>query len=179
MEENQANMSVTEQTTSNDTLDQTNVSQENNGSNQTPPDRTFTRDEVTQILKKRIDRYSNSMYKKYGVKDSAELDSLFEKAKGYDDISRQNSELSEKIAFLSNNINPDRYDDIRTYFKGKGLTFSEDLLKTHLTNHPEWLNKSTVAKPTTVIKVGNESTAKTQSSEKELAKRLYGDDLFD
>ena len=33
MEENQANMSVTEQTTSNDTLDQTNVSQENNGSN--------------------------------------------------------------------------------------------------------------------------------------------------
>lgn len=37
-------------------------------------DRLFTRDEVTVILRRRLDRYQNSIFEKYGVKDSSELD---------------------------------------------------------------------------------------------------------
>ena len=39
-------------------------------------DRLFTRDEVTRILKRRIDRYQNSVFLKYGVKNAQELDKL-------------------------------------------------------------------------------------------------------
>lgn len=148
-----------------------------------PAERTFTRDEVTRILKRRIDRYQNSVFNKYGVKDSTELDALFEKAKGYDDIIKSRDELTEKVAFLGNNINPDRYDDIRTYFKGKGLQFSEDELKRQLETHPEWLNKSSEpekpSKPITTIKVGTGTHSGSPTGEKELAKKIFGDDLFD
>lgn len=148
------------------------------------PDRTFTRDEVTRILKRRIDRYQNNVFTKYGVKDSTELDALFEKAKGYDDIIKSRDELTEKVAFLENNINPERYDDVRTYFKGKGLPFTEEGLKTALESHPEWLKQAPeAAKPskpiTTIRSVGTEPKSRSASDEREIAKKIYGEDLFD
>ena len=147
------------------------------------PDRTFTRDEVTKILKRRLDRYQNSMYTKYGVKDSTEFDSLFEKAKSYDDLVKSRDEALEKVAFLGNNINPDRYDDIRTYFKGKGLQFTEDELKRQLESHPEWIKQqapTTNSKPTTTITpIGTPASGPVDRSEHDLAKRIFGEDLFD
>ena len=146
------------------------------------PDRTFTRDEVTRILKRRIDRYQNSVLTKYGVKDASELDSLFEKAKGYDDLMNQKNEFEQQVAFLSNNINPDKYDDIKTYFKGKGLQFSNDELKRQLETHSEWLKQAPTApsKPTTTITpVGTAQNGPVSTGEKELARKIYGEDLFD
>lgn len=148
------------------------------------PDRTFTRDEVTRILKRRIDRYQNQMFKKYGVENSEGLDSLFEKAKGYDDILKSRDEYAEKVAFMGNNINPDRYDDIRTYFKGKGLQFSEDELKRQLETHAEWVKQAPVqqapSKPvTTITPVGTPSNGPVDRSEQEIAKKVFGSDLFD
>lgn len=177
---------VTQQQTVDSGTDQTPATDtptEQTGETGTPvqqPDRTFTRDEVTKILKRRLDRYQNSVYTKYGVKDSTELDSLFEKAKTYDDIIKARDEALEKVAFMENNINKDKYDDVRTYFKGKGLQFTEDELKRQLETHPEWINKpQETTKPTTTITpVGTPSSGPVDKSEHEIAKRIFGNDLF-
>ena len=187
MEENQVNSVVTEQPAGSEApvQEQSQAQPADNGNQGKPveqPDRTFTRDEVTKILKRRLDRYQNSMYTKYGVKDSTELDSLFDKAKSYDDIIKSRDEALEKVAFLGNNINPDKYDDIRTYFKGKGLQFTEDELKRQLESHPEWVKQSepVVSKPkTTITPVGTPANGPVDRSEHDLAKRIFGEDLFD
>lgn len=187
MEENQVNSVVTEQPAGNGNPVQENpsVTPTGNGNQGKPvmqPDRTFTRDEVTKILKKRLDRYQNSMYTKYGVKDSSGLDELFNKAKEHDDIIKARDEALEKVAFMGNNINPDKYDDIRTYFKGKGLQFTEDELKRQLESHPEWIKQTqqSVNKPvTTVTPIGTPSNGPVDKSEHDLAKRIFGDDLFE
>lgn len=173
MEENQVNVVTEQQTADAGAVQNPTPTTEptDNGSG----DRTFTRDEVTQILKKRLDRFKNSVYAKYGAKDSTELDALFEKAKGYDDILKSRDELTETLAFLRNNINQDKVDDIRTYFKGKGLQFTEDALKQQLETHPEWLNKSEVGKPkTTITTIGTEQQSKVPVGEKEMAEKMFG-----
>jgi len=192
--QNQVTPVVTEQPTGNENTPATNESpetptapQETGAGQQSDvkqPERTFSRDEVTRILKRRIDRYQKSVFTKYGVKDASEFDSLFQKAKGYDDIVKSKDELAEKVAFLENNINPERYDDVRTYFKGKGLPFTEEGLKTALESHPEWLKQAPESakpsKPTTTIRsVGTEPRSPSAKDEKEIAKKLFGDDLFD
>jgi hypothetical protein len=179
--ENEVKDVVTQQQTETDpTVQKTDPGQTNEVSK---PDRTFTRDEVTNILKRRIDRYQNSVFNKYGVKDSAGLDDLFNKAKEHDDLIKARDEALEKVAFLGNNIDPDRYDDIRTYFKGKGLQFTEDALKQHLESHPEWVKQvqqSVNEKPkTTITTVGTAIHTPNSKSEQEMAKKIFGDDLFD
>ena len=176
MENNQENSVVTEQPTGQST-EPAKESETGQQSEVQQPDRTFTRDEVTKILKRRIDRYQNSVYKKYGVNNLDEFNALIEKAKGYDDIVKSRDELSETVAFLRNNINPDRYDDIKTYFKGKGLQFTEDALKQQLETHPEWLNKVEEVNHkhvTTVTPIGTEPSAKKGVTEKEMAEKIFG-----
>lgn len=190
MEENQVNSAVTEQSNGSGTPNQpippvdnpTANGEQGKQSVKQQTDRTFTRDEVTTILKKRLDRYQKSVYSKYGVEDSAGLDSLFEKAKTYDDVVKARDEALETVAFMRNNINQDKIDDIRTYFKGKGLQFTEDELKRQLESHPEWIKQSepVINKPkTTVTPIGSPVSGPVDKSEKEMAKKIFGDDLFD
>lgn len=146
------------------------------------PDRTFTRDEVTRIVKARQDRFSNGLCKKYGVGSIKELDDLYNKHKDYDDIvterdglKKSHSEMSEKLAFLSNGIDPAREDDVRTYFKGKGLQFDEAILKEHLQSHPEWVKANAPVKPTTTVqKIGVQKSAPKPETELQMAEKLYG-----
>ena len=184
MENNQETPVVTEQPTGHQGQEPANNPTAGQPSGPTQqPDRTFTRDEVTKILRNRLDRYQNSVYKKYGVKNLDEFNSLFEKAKGYDDVIKSRDEALETVAFLRNNINPDKYDDVKTYFKGKGLQFTEDALKQQLESHPEWVIKKAEEvnkKPvTTITPVGTGSKGPIVTGEKELAKKIFGDDLFD
>lgn len=189
MEENQGNPVVTEQPTGDGEPAKQDPSVNTPTANgegeksgiQQQPDRTFTRDEVTQILKRRIDRYQKSVYNKFGVKDSTELDSLFEKAKSLDEVSKERDDLRETVAFLRNNINDDKIDDIRTYFKGKGLQFTEDELKRQLESHPEWVKQAPVQeKPkTTITTVGTPASGPSNRSEQDLAKKIFGADLFE
>lgn len=176
MEENQVNPVVTEQPTATEPAVQTDPTSQPSGEQK--PDRTFTRDEVTRILKRRIDRYQNQVFTKYGVKDSTELDSLFEKARGYDDIVKNRDELSEKVAFMENNVDPDRYDDVRTYFKGLGKTFDSSSLAEMIKTHPEWVKKMiSEAKTTTVKPLGTDISRKPAKSERDYARELFGVDL--
>lgn len=146
----------------------------------TEPEKMYSKAEVIELMKKRVNRSHNSFFKRYGVKDLQELDARFNSNKqlqeDYLGLQNKNSELMREIAFLKNNINPDRYDDIIAYFKGKGIEFSETELVNLLSSHPEWL-KQQVAEPTattTIRTLGVENHPEPKQSEKDLASKLLG-----
>lgn len=110
-----------------------------------PIAKTFTQEQVNKIMRARLERDRLSFLNRYGVKDRDGLDSLIGKAQSYDIMKERYeagktriAELEERLAFMSNGINPDREDDIRAYFKGKGLEFNEETLVKELDTHPEW-----------------------------------------
>lgn len=123
--------------------------------------KTFTQEQVNQIMRSRLERDRLSFLNRYGVKDRDGLDSLIGKAQSYDIMKERYiasktkiSELEERLAFMSNGINPDREDDIRAYFKGKGLEFNEEALINALETHPEWRKVvESDNKPKTTIEV--------------------------
>ena len=134
---------------------------ENKGvNNDVKPERTFTQEQVNDLVRQRIDRERNSTYKRYGVNDRDGLDTLITKSHSYDamkeryeNINERNKALEQEIAFIRQNIEPSRQEDVLTYFKGKGLDFSEQALMDELRTHPEWLRVNEVSdKPTTTIK---------------------------
>ena len=146
--------------------------------------KTFTREMVNDIVRSRLEKDRKSFYKRYGVADRNGLDSLIGKSQSYDvmkerydKIKGDYSALQEKMAFLSNNINPAREDDIRAYFKGKGIEFNDTNLMNELATHPEWLNvKDNDNSPkTTIQSLGTEHTFKrVHESEEERQKRIFG-----
>lgn len=144
------------------------------------PEKMYSKQEVIDLMKRRVARSHNSFFKRYGVKDLRELDDKFNSGKqlqeDYLGLQNKNAELSREIAFLKNNINPDKYDDIITYFKGKGLEFSEQELLNQIMSHPEWLKSMPQPQPTTTIKaLGSEAhVVNSKPNEKEMASKLLG-----
>ena len=143
--------------------------------------KTYTKEQVIEMMKKRVNRSHNAFFKRYGVEDLKGLDDLFEKSKQYGSmndefgkIQLRNSELMRENAFLRNNINPDRYNDIIAYFKGNDIEFSEDELLKALPTHNEWLKKSDPAPTTTIKSLGSEAHTLPKADESELASRLLG-----
>lgn len=155
---------------------------ENSEQKETP--KSFTQEQVNEMVKSRLDRDRKSMFKRYGVEDRKGLDELIGKAQSYQMMEeRYNAsqtelaELRESNLFLKNNINPDRYDDVRTYFKGKELELNADNLANELSSHSEWIaKKGEEAKPKTTIQfMGNESPKEKPSvNERDMAMELFG-----
>lgn len=146
-----------------------------------PSSKSFTQEQVNEIINKRLERDRLSIYKRYGVENKDGLDGLIQKANAYSQmdeafsgLEKERDELREKLLFMENNINPDRYEDIRAYFKGKGLNFDSSNLLNEITTHQEWLKQ--VPKQTTISSVGTNAgqVANTEESEKELASKLFG-----
>lgn len=148
--------------------------------NDTP--KTFSQDEVNDIVRNRLEKSKKSLYTKYGVEDSDGLDELFGKAQSYgvlteriEELRNTNASLTEELAFLKNNIDTSRYDDVRAYFKGKGLEFNADTLVTELATHPEWI-KPEVKSDTTTIKVmgATQTNTNTEETDAETVGRWFG-----
>lgn len=140
-------------------------------------EKTFTQDELNNIVGERLERAKNSLYEKHGVKNADELEALFEKAKGYEALKTERDDFAQQISFLKNNIKPDRYEDVKTYFKGKEMPFDDETLKSLLITHPEWVNKAeekTTPQKTTISKLGSEQSSQPKITEKELAEQLFG-----
>lgn len=156
--------------------------EENTEQEETP--KTFTQEQVNEMVKARLDRDRKSIYKRYGVEDRKGLDDLIGKAQAYSVMEeRYNASLEElnnlreSNLFLKHNINPERYDDVRTYFKGKELDFNEENLTNELPTHNEWITKSgEEVKPKTTIQfMGNESPKEKPSvNERDMAMELFG-----
>jgi len=142
-------------------------------------ERRYTKEEVINMMKKRVARSHGAFFKRYGVEDLKGLDDLFEKSKQYGSmndefgkIQLKNSELMRENAFLRNNINPDKYSDIIAYFKGNDIEFSEDELLKALPTHSEWLKQTAPA--TTIKSLGSEAHTMPKADEADLAGKLLG-----
>lgn len=144
---------------------------------------TFTQEQVNNFVRARLDKFEKSLYNRYGVEDKNGLNELFGKAQSYSVMEErynnqkvENATLREENAFLKNKINPQKYDDIRAYFKGKGLEFNEEALINELQTHGEWLSVDEVKAPLTTIKaLGTDpSMNMPKKDEKAEASRLFG-----
>ena len=143
----------------------------------------FTKDQVNELRRKRVERSHNSFFTRYGVKDLAELDALFGKSIDYDDAKKMLDEMNQKYSDLETghrdltkryackvgNVNPDKIADIETYFKGKGIDIDENTLAEELKTHPDWINKTA-----TVQNIGSEITPNTDMDEKAVASEIFG-----
>lgn len=149
-----------------------------------PIEKTFNQQQVDEMIKARLERRSNSLYRRYGVQNSKELDEAIGKSQAYDvmkerydGLKAENSQLKERIAFLSNNINPEREEDVRAYFKGKEIDFNDENLVKELETHPEWLKvveKDDTPK-TTIKTLGVEhKNVNVEETEAERQRRIFG-----
>lgn len=136
----------------------------------------LTQEEVNALVVERLKKQKDGFLKKYGVDDEMKLDELVGKAKLHDEMKVQldtlkssNASLTEKLAFIENNINPERYEDIRIYFKGKGLEFTPDNFVKEIATHKEWLNTKAPAN----IQVGASKPTPKPINEKEEALKMF------
>lgn len=160
---------------------------------ETKQEKTFTQTELDRIIRERIERERNSTIKKwcdkYGVENEESLDSAFLKSLSYDTMKEEyesiksaKQELENKLAFIENNIEPTKQDDVMAHFKGKGIEFNDENLKAELSTHPEWLKVKEVSnKPTTTITPisPDREEIKPQKTEKEEMEKLFGMKLLD
>ena len=78
--------------------------------------------------------------------------------------------MTKKLAYQIHNINPEKYNDIETYFKGKGLSIDENSLAEELKSHVDWKNKVTG-----IVPIGSENgTQVTPDDEKAMAEKIFG-----
>ncbi len=150
------------------------------------PERMFTREQVNDIMKRRVERSHNAYYSRYGVKDLNELDNLFGQSKSYgplkekfdeleknhNDLTTSYKDLQKRYAFRVGNIDEKRISDIETYFKGKNIDIDENTLAQELKSHPEWVKK--VGK---VQAIGAEATPGMEMDEREMASKIFGVNL--
>lgn len=150
------------------------------------PEQTFTKEQVNQLMRKRVERSHQSFFNRYGVKDLAELDDLVGKSRSYDatlqlngeleqkynDLNDQHIDLTKKYAYRVGNVNPDKYNDIETYFKGKNLPINEENLINELKSHQDW-----VKKPSTILNIGAETAPVKEVDELTEASKYFGVDL--
>lgn len=190
--ENEENLQgITQENTTTEVEQQEQVV-ENNVQNENPVEpkkevqsKTFTQEQVNKIMRSRLDRDRLSFFNRYGVKDRDGLDGLIGKAQSYDvmkerynGLKNENAQLRERLAFVSNGINPDREDDIRAYFKGKGIEFSDEALIQELETHPEWrkvVDTGDSTPKTTIKALGVEHRDRNvQETEAEKRRRIFG-----
>lgn len=152
--------------------------------------KSFTQEQVNDIVRDRIERERKSFYKDYGVEDKKGLDGIIEKAKLYENTLKEHDELKtrfdkqslyladtlEKLAFIENEIAPERYEDVRNHFRGANLEFSSDAVKQLLETHPEWKKIANVSdKPITTIENISPSRGSVEvEDEKKLAAKMFG-----
>jgi len=112
----------------------------------------ITQSNLNDIIKKRISREQGRLCRRYNVKSLNELDNMVGRANSYFDLQIENADLSQQLKeaqqeikqyrenelFNNLKINPDRFDDVRTYFKGKDLDLTKESLTQYLKSHPEW-----------------------------------------
>lgn len=142
--------------------------------------KTLTQDEVNSIVRERLDRQQKSFYERIGVADDKALEELLNRARGYDDLTKENESLraqvgqsTEELAFLRNGILEDRYDDVRTWFRGKGEAITQSSLHDVLEKHPEWISKP-IEKTVSVEPLGATRGEKPKETEDDIAQRYFG-----
>ena len=143
--------------------------------------RTYTQEQVNDIVRSRLDRASKAIYDRYGVDGEEGLDELIGMAQAYqtmkskyDAMQDELKGLKEQNMFHANSVLPEKEDDVRTYFKGKGLEMSDEALKQVLFTHPEWLAMAKPAPTTTIVPLGSQAEEAPKPNEEAEAARMFG-----
>lgn len=146
----------------------------------TATDRTFTRDEVTKILKKRLERNNKKFWARLGIEGEDKLDEYLESHnKAIKDLEESNAKYGEldskykqvfhDYLYLKSGIIPERYGDLDKYFENGELT--EESLANVLKSHPDFVKP----KQTIPQQIGMEQNGQqNRETEKELAEKLLG-----
>lgn len=146
----------------------TNLVHEENGVVDTPALKTFTQEQVNDMVgntrtetREKTFRY---IYDRYGVADENGLDELVGNAQRYDSLQEQyNSDkkmwkdtsdardkeladIKEQVALMQSGIDSQRYEDAKFILRGKGLEVSLDNIKAELATHPEWQKQESAPK---------------------------------
>lgn len=142
-------------------------------------EKTYTKEQVERLMKRRVERSHKAFFTRYGVDNLEGLDAAFKQndtmKTDYEALKTQNAELARKVAFLENNVNPEKYEDVIAHFKGTGIEFSEEQLVELLKTHPEWLKQpEEPVKQIPIKKLGSEAHGKPRVDEKEKASQLLG-----
>lgn len=107
--------------------------------------RTFTQEELNAIVKERLDRQTGKFLQRLGLESMDGIDEMLDHAKSYSEAQElvtryqlENESLKQELAFRDNGVNPKKADDVKAYFKGKGLELTDENLKAEMQTHPEW-----------------------------------------
>lgn len=109
--------------------------------------KSYTDEQLNAMFKDRVDRAKKSteaeILKAYGVGSREELDSLVSAGKKepeYKSALEKSAQGKEQVAFVLNGIDPEMEEDIRFFFKGKGVELTTETLKAELEGgkHRHW-----------------------------------------
>lgn len=142
-----------------------------------PETKTFTQEEVNEIVKKRLSKF----YNRYGVEGKDELDTMVGKSQAYGVLEERYNTASEELRntkqelmFIKNDIDTNKYSDVQAYFSGKGIELTPENLEDELANHNEWKKKVAEVK-----KMGSDAQKEQPGvDEKSMAARLFGFNHF-
>ena len=138
-------------------------------------EKTFTEQEMNEIVRNRLNRQKNQLHQQLGVENDDEITALIEKVKKADELQsiveslqNENTLYKEQLTFIEHNIDVKRYDDVKAYFKGKELSLTPENLKAELTTHPEWVAQRSVQT------IGGQRQQAPVKDERKAAMELFG-----
>lgn len=141
-----------------------------------PQPKLYTKEDVTKYIIQKGERVKAAICKKFGVKSLDELEEMknnhISREEELSRINLENADLKREIAFLKNSIDPNRYDDVKAYFKGTDTDLTEESLIEALKNHPEWLKKE--VKQTTITAVGRDNGNQETENDLKEVRALFG-----
>lgn len=137
--------------------------------------KTFTEQEMNEIVRNRLIRQKNRLHQQLGVENDEAITELIEKVKKADELKSivdslqsENTLYKEQLTFIENNIDTKRYDDVKAYFKGKELSLTPENLKAELITHPEWVAQKSVQT------IGGQRQPAPVKDERKAAMELFG-----
>lgn len=143
-------------------------------------EKVFTKADLNNIVRERLERSNKSLFKRYGVENRDGIDDAFKKAASYDEMlerynntNAENLSLRQELAFLKNNINPDKVEDIRCYFKGKEKELTEENLIEELSTHQEWVKQAPAVSKVETMGVEHKKIFRGETEE-EKKRRIFG-----
>lgn len=145
---------------------------------ETATPKTFTQEQVNEIVRERLERDHASLLKQLGEENWENVAANLKKGKDYDELAKKSGEATKaleeanrRLCFESNKLNPERESDIRAILKGKGLEFNDENIKKELPTHPEWA-LSTGSVPQIGSYNGNKQQQ--EDADKKFAEKAYG-----
>lgn len=148
-------------------------------------ERSFTQSQVNELVRKRIERERERIYRKYGFEKAEELDDLVGKGQSYnmmkerlEKIEREAIGYKNELALIRAGVNPSKFDDVKAIFKAKNQELTEEAIKKEMETRPEWrAAQPAPARKSTTIEIGSQPRTVSPDKEDELRKRaseLFG-----